>query len=68
MRANVGGFAKVARSRICPRSQVSHVNQDPVGYAVVVVAAVIVGIRGERSGERIDPGARTDAILVAIKA
>jgi hypothetical protein len=44
MRANIGRFAKITGSRICPRSQVSHVNQDPVRHAVMVVAGVVVGV------------------------
>src|SRR4029077_18342910 len=32
MRAHVGRFAKISGSRISPRSQVSHVNEDPMGY------------------------------------
>jgi hypothetical protein len=55
MRADVGGFAKIARAWIPPWGQVSHVNEDPMGYAIVVVPAVVVGVRWESSGERIDP-------------
>jgi hypothetical protein len=55
MRANVRCFAKIARAWIAPWGQVSHVNQDPMGYAIVVVPAVVVGVRWESSGERINP-------------
>ena len=67
MRANVGGFAKIGRARILRCVQVSHVHQDPVRYAIVDVAAVVVGAGWERSGERIDPRARTDQVLIAIE-
>ena len=57
MRANVGGFAKIGRARVLCCVQVTRLHQDPVGYAVVDVAAVVIGVRWERSRERIDPGA-----------
>ena len=63
----VGGFAKIGRARISPWHQITRLHQDSVRYAVMNVPAVIVGVRRERSGERIDPGARADAVLVAIQ-
>ena len=70
MRADVGGFTKIGRARILLGVQVSHVNQDPMRHAVVNVGrvGVIIGGRWEGSGERIDPGSRADAALVAIQS
>jgi len=68
MRGNIGCFAKVDCTRILPCVQVSHVNQDPVRYAVVRVAGVVICGRGECASERIDPGAGADAVLVTIQA
>ena len=67
MRSNIGGFANIGRARILCCVQVSHVNQDTVGNAIVIVAGVIVSVRREYSGERIHPSARTDQVLVTIK-
>ena len=67
MGADVGRFAIISRAQVLGWDQVSHVNQDPVRHTVVVVSGVIVGGRWERSRERIDPCARTDAVLVAIQ-
>ena len=67
MRAEVGGFAKIARARISRWHEVTRFHQDSVGHAIVNVAAVVVGIRWERSSERINPGARADAVLVTIQ-
>ena len=63
MRANVGRFTKVAHSG----DQVARVNQDAVRDTVVTVAAVVIRSRRKYSGERIDPGARANAVLVAIQ-
>ena len=68
MRADVGGFAKIGRARISRRHQITRLHQDAVRNAVVDVSAVVVGIRWERSGERIDPGARADQVLVAVQS
>jgi len=68
MGAKVGGFAKIGRARIPPWYQITRFHQYSVRYAVVSMTAVIVGVRRERSGERINPGARADAVLVAIQA
>ena len=57
MRGDVGGFAIVRSARILSRDQIRHVSQDSVRHTVVVMAAVIVRIRWERSSERIDPRA-----------
>ena len=67
MRADVGGLTKVGRARVLRWNQVTSLNPDPVRYTVVAVATVIVGARWERTCERIDPRAGTDAILVAIQ-
>ena len=75
-RADVGGFSKIGRALILLGVQVSHVNQDPVRRTIVVMAGVVhcsglpilVIPRGKGSGERIDPGAGADAVLVAIQA
>jgi len=72
MRANVGGFAKIAGTRISGRDYIIRLNQDAVRHAVVSVAAVIVWRRlrvssRKKARERIDPRARPDAILVAIQ-
>ena len=68
MRANVGGFAKITCPWISPWQDITRLNQDAVRNAVVNVSAVVVRIRWERSGERIDPGTRADAVLIAIQA
>ena len=57
MRADVGGFAIIGRAWIPPWDQVTRFHQDPVRYAVVDMAAVVVRVRWERSRERIDPRA-----------
>jgi hypothetical protein len=56
MRRNVRSFTKVLDAR----NQVTRVYQDPVRDAVVRVASVIVCIRREYPGERIDPGTGAD--------
>ena len=68
VRADVSGFAKIGRTRILCWVQVAALHPDAVRDAVVLMAAVIVGVRWKGSGERIDPGARTDAVSVAIQA
>lgn len=68
MRTNVCGFSKIDCARILCRVQVANLDPDPVRHAVVVVAAVVVSGRWERSSKGIDPGARTDASLIAIQA
>lgn len=45
MRANIGGFAKITRTGIQRCVEVIHVYQDSVGYAVMAMTAVIVGVR-----------------------
>lgn len=68
MRGDVGCFGIIRSARILSWNQVSHVSQDPMRHTIVVVAAVIIGVRGERAGKGIDPCTRADAILVAIQA
>jgi len=67
VRANVGRFTKIGRAWIPRWGQVSHVNENPMGYAIVVVAGVVVIIRWESSGKGIDPCAGSNQILVAIQ-
>lgn len=67
VRTDIGSFAKIGRTRILCGVEVVDLNPDSVRHAVVVVAAMVVGIRWEGSGEGIDPGARADAVLVAIQ-
>ena len=73
VRANVGGFAKIAGTGISTRDYITRLNQDAVRHAVVNVAAVVVWWRlrvssREKARERIYPGAGPDAVLVAIQA
>ena len=68
VRANVRRFTKVARTWIHYCVQVSDVHADPVRHAVMTVAAVIVGRRWKRTGERIDARARAEAVLTPIQA
>ncbi len=58
-RSNVCRFGEIGRAGIERRVQVIDFNNDPVRYAVVHVAGVVVRVwvRGEEAGERIDPGA-----------
>jgi len=64
MGGDVSGFAKVVHTR----NQVIRIYQDPVRDTVVRVAVVVVCISREYSSERIDPGARADAVLVPIES
>jgi len=68
MRANVGRFAKVAGSRILAWDQITRFHQDSVRHGVMAMAAVIIGSRRKGTGERIHPGARADAALIASQA
>jgi hypothetical protein len=73
MRTEVGGFANITSTRISRRHYITRLYQDPVRNAVVKVAIVIVWRRlrvssREKARKRIDPGARADAALVAIKS
>ena len=43
MRSDVLAFRKIDRSRVERRVQITDLNPDPVGYAVVVVAVVVIG-------------------------
>ena len=67
VRTKVSGFAKIGRTRVLCWVQVADLYPDPVRNAVVNVAVMVVGVRWKGSGERIDPGARTNAVLVAIQ-
>ena len=68
MRADVRGFAEIGRTRISAWHDITRLDTNPVRHAVMLVAGVVVGIRGKRSGERIDPGTRADQVLVTIQA
>src|SRR4029450_10979680 len=68
MRADIGGFAKIGRTRISAWDYITRLDTNPVGHVVMLVAGVVIGVRRKRSSEGIDPGARTDQALVAIKA
>src|SRR4029434_3053818 len=43
MRSDVLTFHKIGRSRVERRVQIADLNPDPVGYAVVVVAGMVIG-------------------------
>ena len=64
----ISGFAEIGCPRILSCVQVTAFNSDPVRHAVVLMAIVVVGGRWKGSGEGIDPGTRTDAVLVAVQA
>jgi len=54
-------FRKIDRSNVERRVEITDLNPDPVGYAVVVVAVVVIGnvvSRGEGAREGTYPGAR----------
>ena len=61
-------FGEVRRALIQVLVQIIDFNPDPMRYTVVRMAAVVVRGRRKSAGERIDPGARTDAALAAIQA
>lgn len=68
VRDDVLRFGKIGGARVLSRDQVTRFNQNPVGGCVMTVTGVIVrGITVETSGERIDPGTRTDAGLAAVQ-
>src|SRR6476660_9564488 len=52
-------FSEIGRTCVERGVQVVSLNDDPVRHAIVRVTTVIVRIRRIRTGERIDPGART---------
>ena len=59
-------FGEVRRAWIQVLVQIIDFNPDPMRYAVVRMAAVVVRGRWKSAGEGIDPCARTDAALVSI--
>ena len=67
MRSDVLRFGKIRRTRIQRCVQIINVNSNPVRYAVVVVAAVIVRVRWKDARERVHPRAGTDLVLVGIE-
>ena len=60
MRSNVLTFRKIDRSRVERRVQITDLNPDPMGYAVVVVAIMVINNvpGGEGAREGVYPGAR----------
>lgn len=68
VRDDVLRFGKIGGARVLCRDQVTRFHQNSVGGCVMTVTGVIVReITVETSGERIDPGARTDASLAAVQ-
>ena len=61
MRGDILRFGKVGRARVERYVQIIDFNNDPVRYAVVRMAVVVirVWVRWEEASERIDPGTRT---------
>jgi len=62
MRSDVLTFRKIGRSSVERRVQIIDLNPDPVGYAVMVVAVMVIGNvvpRGEKAREGVYPGARS---------
>ena len=66
MRANVRCFSKIGRALIECCVQVVGFHADPMRDAIMKVAGVDVRPRGKIACKRVDPRARTDAVLVAI--
>jgi hypothetical protein len=52
-------FSEIARPRIERGVQIVDLNDNPVRHPVMHVTTVVVRVRWIRSGERIDPGTRT---------
>lgn len=61
MRGDVLTFHKIGRSRVERRVQITDLNPDPVRYAVVVVAGMVIDnvSRGKEAREGVYPGARS---------
>ena len=68
MRGHVLRFDKIARAWVQCGIQIIDLHQNPMRYAIVVVAAVLVRRRWKVAGKWIDPCTRTDLVLVAIEA
>jgi hypothetical protein len=68
VRADVGSFTKITGSCILRWDQITRLHQDPVRHAIMAMAAVIISSRRKRTGEGVNPGARPDAVLIAIKS
>lgn len=66
MGSDILSFGEVGRALIQGLIQVICFNPDPMRYTVVRMAAVVVRRGWVRASERIDPSARTDAVLAAI--
>ena len=52
-------FSEIGRPCVERGVQVVSLNNDPVGHAIVRVTTMVVPVRRVSTGERIDPGART---------
>lgn len=59
VRGHVLRFSEIGRALVERGVQVISLNDNPVRYAIVRMTAVVVRVRRIRTGERIDPGART---------
>ena len=57
MRSDVLGFGVIRRARVLRRVQIARRHREPVGRAGVRVATVVVGVRIENAGKRVDAGA-----------
>ena len=55
MRRNIGSFDKIGSALVLCWVEVASLNTDPVRYAVMDVAGVVVSSSWKSSGERIDP-------------
>jgi len=64
--SDVFRFSEIDRPLIEGCIQITGFHKNPVRYAIVHVVAVVVRVRRKVTCERIDPGTRTDLILVAV--
>ena len=65
-RGDILSFSKVGRALIERCVEIVHFHAYPVRHAIVIMPVVIVCIRWKVTSERVDPGARTDLVLVAV--
>jgi hypothetical protein len=66
VRGHVLRFDKIARAWVQCGIQIIDLHQNPMRYAIVIVAAVLVRRRWKVAGKWINPCSRTDLVLVAI--
>jgi len=66
MRSNISGFGEIDRALIHCCVQVIDLHKDPVRYAIMGMAAVVVRGRWKIASEGINPGTRSDLVLRAI--